>query len=69
MKDLLLKIWEILTTSWKTSIAGILVAVLGYLKITGHIDDNLFNLLMTIGVAVGLLSAKDSNVTGGTKSQ
>lgn len=69
MKDLLLKIWEKVTTSWKTSIAGIFVAVLGYLKMTNHIDDNLFNLLMTIGIAVGLLSAKDSNVTGGTQSR
>lgn len=67
--EFLLKIWNKVTTSWKTSIAGIFVAVLGYLKITGHVDDNLFNLLITIGIAVGLLSAKDSNVTGGTKSQ
>ena len=69
MQEFILKIWTKVTTSWKTSIAGIFVAVLGYLKMTNHIDVNLFNLLMTIGIAVGLLSAKDSNVTGGTKSQ
>lgn len=69
MNEFLTKLWTKLSTSWKTSIAGIFVAVLGYLKITGQVDENLFNLLMTIGIAVGLLSAKDSNVTGGTTKQ
>ena len=69
MEKLLLKIWHKVTTSWKTSITGIFVAVIGYLRITGKIDENLFNMLIAIGVAVGLLSAKDSDVTGGSKPQ
>lgn len=69
MNDFFSKLWTKLTTSWKTSIAGIFVAVLGYLKLTGHVDDNLFNLLMTIGISIGLLAAKDINVTGGSTKQ
>ncbi len=57
--------------SWKTGLAGILAIVpvvlhaLFPLVVTGEIAATITSLL----VSFGLIAAKDSNVTGGTKQQ
>ena len=60
--------------NWKTTVTGILTivvalgsAVLGFLK-TGTIPD-LGALVASITAGIGLITAKDSNVTGGTVQQ
>lgn len=54
--------------NWKTTLAGI-VAVLPLLaQAIGHpISADVASAIQTIAVALGLFSAKDNNVTGGTK--
>lgn len=55
--------------SWKTTLAGIsgLLAIVVKIVTTGHFDFVTDG--PAIATAVGLLAAKDSNVTGGTKQQ
>lgn len=59
-----------LPTSWKTSLAGIAVAALGFVQAYMiHDWSQIFHdptTLFMFVVAVGLAVAKDSNVTGGT---
>lgn len=61
-------------TNWKTTVMGILTiivalgnAALGFFK-TGAIPD-LGVLVAAITAGIGLITAKDSNVTGGTVVQ
>lgn len=61
-------------TSWKTTTTGILTiivalgsAALGFFK-TGTIPD-LGALVAAIMAGIGLITAKDTNVTGGTVQQ
>lgn len=63
-----------LLTSWKTSAAGagLILGALADLATAlgqGHASSNLEADVAAIITGVGLLAAKDSNVTGGTKPQ
>ena len=66
--------WQLLTASWKTTVAGLAAIALGayqaYMGPGGPaqaIKDPVVQSLFALGV-LGLL-AKDSNVTGGTRPQ
>lgn len=58
-----------LRKSWKTTLAGAIVALLPVLGPQFGLTASQIDTLQTAAVAVGLASAKDSNVTGGTKRQ
>lgn len=46
--------------NWKTTIAGVIVAVAFYLKYENLINENFFNLIFGLGSAFGLILAKDA---------
>lgn len=59
-------------TSWKTALAGIVVIGMQIASIwaPGLMGSpKVMQSVQMISVAAGLLAAKDSNVTGGTKQQ
>lgn len=53
--------------SWKTTIAGLIVAGVALSIYMGWITPDQGTAIMGAAAAVGLVAAKDSNVTGGTK--
>ena len=55
--------------NWKTTVAAIIMLGVQVLPQLGVIDQNVANAISTIAGALGLVSAKDHNVTGGTKQQ
>lgn len=60
--------------NWKTTVSGILtilggIAAGGKLIIAGQVTEGAGVLLTAITAGVGLIAAKDSNVTGGTIKQ
>jgi hypothetical protein len=66
--------WKTLTTSWKSSAAGIASIAIGAIQlyrggqgIAGAIHDPVVQLFFVVGV-LGLVT-KDGNVTGGSKGQ
>ena len=58
------KIKNFLVKNWKTSIAGVIVAIATYLKVSNVIDANAFTLIGSLTTAIGLMLAKDSDKTG-----
>ncbi len=54
-------------TNWKTTLAGIVVAVGTFGPYTGIINRDQGNLILGAAATFGLTQAKDNNVTGGTK--
>jgi len=58
------KIKNFLVKNWKTSIAGVVVAIATYLKVSNVIDANAFTLIGSLTTAIGLMLAKDSDKTG-----
>jgi hypothetical protein len=62
-------------TNWKTTLAGVAVgatavAHLATMISTGHIDPaSIYTDLMALAGALGLVAAKDANVTGGSVKQ
>ncbi len=55
--------------SWKTTVAGIAVAIVAAATALGYITETQGTAIMGALAALGLAAAKDSNVTGGTKQQ
>jgi hypothetical protein len=53
--------------SWKTTVAGIIVAGVAFSTYMGWITPEQGTAILGAATAVGLVAAKDSNVTGGTK--
>lgn len=53
--------------SWKTTIAGILVGVIAGATALHYISAEQAVAITAALTSVGLMSAKDNNVTGGTK--
>lgn len=50
--------------NWKTSLAAVIVAGIGVATAMKWITPDIAGAIMTISVALGLVAAKDSNVTG-----
>lgn len=58
-----------LTKNWKTSVAG-LIGILTVYAVSQHwISKDTATAIGTLAGSLGLLAAKDGNVTGGTKQQ
>lgn len=55
--------------NWKTTVAGILVALNGAAVAMHYYSVEVGGAILTILAAVGFAVAKDSNVTGGTVQQ
>lgn len=55
--------------NWKTTLAGLIVAGVGTAVAMHWISAEVGGAILTIATAVGLIAAKDSNVTGGTTKQ
>lgn len=55
--------------SWKTTAAGILVAAVAAATALGYITPEQSAAIMGALTAIGLVVAKDSNVTGGSTPQ
>jgi hypothetical protein len=59
--------------NWKTTLAGVLALVVAVanaiLNMLNGLPVDITSLLTTIVAGLGLIAAKDSNVTGGTVSQ
>lgn len=51
----------IIVKNWKTTSAGVLVALAFFLKAKGFIDKTTFELIFGIGSAFGLVFAKDAS--------
>lgn len=58
------KLKNFLIKNWKTSIAGVVVAIATYLKVANVIDANTFTLIGSLATAIGLMLAKDSDKSG-----
>jgi hypothetical protein len=58
-----------LQKNWKTTLAGAIVALTGLAVSMGWITPQEAAGIGTVAGAFGLVSAKDGNVTGGTKQQ
>ena len=63
------KLKNFLIKNWKTSIAGVVVAIATYLKAANVIDVNAFTLIGSLTTAVGLMLAKDSDKSGNTSKE
>lgn len=63
-KNKMKKLKNFLVKNWKTSIAGVIVAIATYLKVSNVIDVNAFTLIGSLTTAIGLMLAKDSDKTG-----
>jgi len=55
--------------NWKTTLAAVLAALPQVLGLLNVLDPVLANKISIILIALGLLHAKDNNVTGGTVAQ
>lgn len=55
--------------NWKTTLAALIVALIGAATAMEYITPSIAGAIMTIAVSLGLIAAKDSDVTGGTKQQ
>lgn len=58
-----------LIKNWKTTLAGAVVAGTGIATALHFITNETAAAIMTIAGSLGLLAAKDDNVTSGTKAQ
>ena len=61
-------IYLFLIKNWKTSVSGIIVAILVYLQQIGVITESQFTLYTSVMVAIGFLFSKDGDETGTFKS-
>ena len=55
--------------SWKTTLAGAIVLLTGVAVTMKWITSDVATAVITIAGALGLVAAKDSNVTGGSTPQ
>ena len=55
--------------SWKTTVAGIAIAAVAAATALHYITGDQATAILGALAALGLVSAKDGNVTGGTKKQ
>lgn len=55
--------------NWKTTLAGITVAAIAAATALGYLTPEQATAISGALTALGLLAAKDSNVTGGTVEQ
>ena len=55
--------------NWKTTLAGVIVAATGIAVSLHYISQEVATAIITIAGALGLVAAKDGNVTGGTTPQ
>ena len=55
--------------NWKTTLAAVIVALIGAAAAMEYITPDVAGAITTIAVSIGLIAAKDSDVTGGTKQQ
>lgn len=55
--------------NWKTTIAGIAVGLIAAAQYFGYITGDQGLAIIGVLTTLGLIAAKDSNVTGGTKQQ
>ena len=55
--------------SWKTTAAAVIIAITGAAVALHWISNDVALAIGTIAGALGLASAKDNNVTGGTVKQ
>ena len=53
-----------LVKNWKTSLAGIAIAVAAFLKAKGVIDGDTLTLILSVLGSIGLIIAKDGDQTG-----
>ena len=58
-----------ITKNWKTFLSGAIGIAVQILPQLGFIDQDVANAISVIAASLGLIAAKDSNVTGGTKPQ
>lgn len=55
--------------NWKTTVAGVAVALIALLTYTHILTAEQATAIMGALTSLGLVAAKDSNVTGGTTQQ
>lgn len=60
---------DFIKKNWKTALAGLIGVAVQILPQLGVIDQQTANAISVIAASLGLVAAKDSNVTGGTKPQ
>ena len=60
---------DFIKKNWKTALAGLIGIAVQILPQLGVIDQQTANAISVIAASLGLVAAKDSNVTGGTKPQ
>lgn len=58
-----------MTKNWKTTAAGVLVALLAAAFYFGWLTEELWMSITSVLTALGLIAAKDNNVTGGSVKQ
>lgn len=56
-----------LVKNWKTSIAGIAIAIAAFLKAKQIIDADTLTLILSVLGSIGLILAKDGDQTGVSK--
>jgi hypothetical protein len=53
--------------SWKTTVGALIALLPSILAVFGvHIAPDMANGIVSVGAGLGLMAAKDANVTGGT---
>ena len=60
---------DFITKNWKTFVSGAIALAVQILPQLGIIDQQTATAISVIAASLGLLVAKDHNVTGGTKPQ
>ena len=64
------KIRSTTVVNWKTTAAAVIVAIPLILKYVGYpLSPDLANAIQAVAVSLGLIMAKDRDVTGGTRQQ
>lgn len=58
-----------MTKNWKTTAAGVMVAILAAATYFGWLTEEQGTSIMGLLTALGLFAAKDNNVTGGDVKQ
>ena len=62
-------VMDFIKKNWKTAVAGLIGIAVQILPQLGVIDQQTANAISVIAASLGLVAAKDNNVTGGTKQQ
>lgn len=68
MKQFLAYVKTFVLKSWKTTVAGIALFVVGYLQQSGKISAETAGTIVTILAGLGFVASKDGNVSNGTTS-